>query len=251
MLKAENIKKEYRVHGKSFKIIKDINLTIYDGDFVSIMGPSGAGKSTLLNMLSTIEKPTQGRILYNSKDVTQMKNKELSRFRKDNIGFIFQDYNLIDSMTIEDNIALPLVISGERYSVIREEVSKFARFFGIEEQLGKYPYELSGGQKQKAAAARAMIIKPKVLFADEPTGALDSRSSIELLNCLSKMNRESEITIIMVTHDAFAASYSKKVMFIKDGNINAQIDSDGNRKKFFDDIMKVVASTGGEINETI
>lgn len=234
-----------------FKILEDIDIEINDGEFIAIMGPSGAGKSTLLNILSTIERPTSGSVKYDGKEVFNMKNKEISKFRKDNIGFIFQDYNLIDSMSIEDNIALPMVISGENYKKIEKEVDKYAGFFNLNPQLKKYPIELSGGQKQKVAAARALISDPKVIFADEPTGALDSKSSVELLNCFKKMNDELGKTIVMVTHDSFAASYAKKVLFIKDGKINMQLNSSGNRKEFFDSIMTVLSSTGGAVNEIV
>ena len=251
MIKAENLKKEFRVHGNVFKILEDIDIEINDGEFIAIMGPSGAGKSTLLNILSTIERPTSGSVKYDGKEVFNMKNKEISKFRKDNVGFIFQDYNLIDSMSIEDNIALPMVISGENYKKIEKEVEKYANFFNLNPQLKKYPIELSGGQKQKVAAARALISDPKVIFADEPTGALDSKSSVELLNCFKKMNDELGKTIVMVTHDSFAASYAKKVLFIKDGKINMQLNSSGNRKEFFDSIMTVLSSTGGAVNEIV
>ncbi len=239
------------MHGNVFKILEDIDIEINDGEFIAIMGPSGAGKSTLLNILSTIERPTSGSVKYDSKEVFNMKNKEISKFRKDNIGFIFQDYNLIDSMSIEDNIALPMVISGENYKKIEKEVERYAGFFNLNPQLKKYPIELSGGQKQKVAAARALISDPKVIFADEPTGALDSKSSVELLNCFKKMNDELGKTIVMVTHDSFAASYAKKVLFIKDGKINMQLNSSGNRKEFFDSIMTVLSSTGGAVNEIV
>ena len=251
MIKAEKLKKEFRVNGNVFKILEDIDIEINDGEFIAIMGPSGAGKSTLLNILSTIERPTSGSVKYDGKEVFNMKNKEISKFRKDNIGFIFQDYNLIDSMSIEDNIALPMVISGENYKKIEKEVEKYAGFFNLNPQLKKYPIELSGGQKQKVAAARALISDPKVIFADEPTGALDSKSSVELLNCFKKMNDELGKTIVMVTHDSFAASYAKKVLFIKDGKINMQLNSSGNRKEFFDSIMTVLSSTGGAVNEIV
>ena len=251
MIKAEKLKKEFRVNGNVFKILEDIDIEINDGEFIAIMGPSGAGKSTLLNILSTIERPTSGSVKYDGKEVFNMKNKEISKFRKDNIGFIFQDYNLIDSMSIEDNIALPMVISGENYKKIEKEVEKYAGFFNLNPQLKKYPIELSGGQKQKVAAARALISDPKVIFADEPTGALDSKSSVELLNCFKKMNDDLGKTIVMVTHDSFAASYAKKVLFIKDGKINMQLNSSGNRKEFFDSIMTVLSSTGGAVNEIV
>lgn len=215
------------------------------------MGPSGAGKTTLLNILSTVDKPTSGKVYYENQDISKMNNKQLSKFRRDNIGFIFQDYNLLDSMSVEDNIALPLVIVNEKQSRIKSEITRLAKFFGIESHLKKYPYELSGGQKQRVAAARALITSPKIIFADEPTGALDSKSSSELLNCLKEMNEKFNVTVIMVTHDPFSASYSKKVIFIKDGKLNARIDSSGNRKEFYNSIMNLLTSMGGEVNEFI
>ncbi len=251
MLKVINLKKDFKTNKNTFKILKDINLEVKEGEFLSIMGPSGAGKTTLLNILSTVDKPTSGGVYYDNKDIGKMNNKELSRFRRDNIGFIFQDYNLLDSMSVEDNIALPLVIGNEKQSKIKEEVLRLAKFFGIENHLKKYPYELSGGQKQRVAAARALITSPKIIFADEPTGALDSKSSSELLNCLKDMNEKFNVTVIMVTHDPFSASYSNKVIFIKDGKLNARIDSSGNRKEFYNNIMNLLTSMGGEVNELL
>ena len=231
--------------------MKDIDLDVKKGEFLTIMGPSGAGKTTLLNILSTVDKPTSGKVYYDNQDISKMNNKQLSKFRRDNIGFIFQDYNLLDSMSIEDNIALPLVIANEKQVKIKAEVLRLAKFFGIEAHLKKYPYELSGGQKQRVAAARALITSPKIIFADEPTGALDSKSSSELLNCLKDMNEKFNVTVIMVTHDPFSASYSKKVIFIKDGKLNARIDSSGNRKEFYNSIMNLLTSMGGEVNELV
>ncbi|MEG1411163.1 MAG: ABC transporter ATP-binding protein [Terrisporobacter sp.] len=251
MLNVVNLKKDFKTNKNTFKILKDINIEVKEGEFLSIMGPSGAGKTTLLNILSTVDKPTSGGVYYDGKDVGKMNNKELSKFRRDNIGFIFQDYNLLDSMSVEDNIALPLVIGNVKQSKIKEEVLRLAKFFGIENHLKKYPYELSGGQKQRAAAARALITSPKIIFADEPTGALDSKSSSELLNCLKDMNERFNVTVIMVTHDPFSASYSKKVIFIKDGKLNARIDSSGNRKEFYNNIMNLLTSMGGEVNELL
>ncbi len=251
MLKVINLQKDFKNNRNTFKILKDINLDVKEGEFLSIMGPSGAGKTTLLNILSTIDKPTSGKVYYENKDINKMSNKELSKFRRDNIGFIFQDYNLLDSMSVEDNIALPLVIANEKQSKIKSEIIKLSKFFGIEAHLKKYPYELSGGQKQRVAAARALITSPKIIFADEPTGALDSKSSSELLNCLKEMNEKFNVTVIMVTHDPFSASYSKKVIFIKDGKLNARIDSGGNRKEFYNNIMNLLTSMGGEVNELI
>lgn len=251
MLNVVNLKKDFKTNKNTFKILKDINIEVKEGEFLSIMGPSGAGKTTLLNILSTVDKPTSGGVYYDGKDVGKMNNKELSKFRRDNIGFIFQDYNLLDSMSVEDNIALPLVIGNVKQSKIKEEVLRLAKFFGIENHLKKYPYELSGGQKQRVAAARALITSPKIIFADEPTGALDSKSSSELLNCLKDMNERFNVTVIMVTHDPFSASYSKKVIFIKDGKLNARIDSSGNRKEFYNNIMNLLTSMGGEVNELL
>ena len=251
MLKVINLQKDFKNNRNTFKILKDINLDVKEGEFLSIMGPSGAGKTTLLNILSTVDKPTSGKVYYENKDINKMSNKELSKFRRDNIGFIFQDYNLLDSMSVEDNIALPLVIANEKQSKIKSEIIKLSKFFGIEAHLKKYPYELSGGQKQRVATARALITSPKIIFADEPTGALDSKSSSELLNCLKEMNEKFNVTVIMVTHDPFSASYSKKVIFIKDGKLNARIDSGGNRKEFYNNIMNLLTSMGGEVNELI
>ena len=251
MLNVINLQKDFKNNRNTFKILKDINLDVKEGEFLSIMGPSGAGKTTLLNILSTIDKPTSGKVYYENKDINKISNKELSKFRRDNIGFIFQDYNLLDSMSVEDNIALPLVIANEKQSKIKSEIIKLSKFFGIEAHLKKYPYELSGGQKQRVATARALITSPKIIFADEPTGALDSKSSSELLNCLKEMNEKFNVTVIMVTHDPFSASYSKKVIFIKDGKLNARIDSGGNRKEFYNNIMNLLTSMGGEVNELI
>ena len=251
MLKVINLKKDFKTNKNTFKILKDIDLDVKKGEFLTIMGPSGAGKTTLLNILSTVDKPTSGKVYYDNQDISKMNNKQLSKFRRDNIGFIFQDYNLLDSMSIEDNIALPLVIANEKQVKIKAEVLRLAKFFGIEAHLKKYPYELSGGQKQRVAAARALIPSPKIIFADEPTGALDSKSSSELLNCLKDMNEKFNVTVIMVTHDPFSASYSKKVIFIKDGKLNARIDSSGNRKEFYNSIMNLLTSMGGEVNELV
>ncbi|MBP2025924.1 ABC transporter ATP-binding protein [Peptoniphilus stercorisuis] len=251
VLETKNIRKEYGSRGNSFIAIDNLNLEVKRGDFLGIMGPSGAGKTTLLNILSTIDKPSSGEVLYNDKNIVNMKNKDLSLFRRDNVGFIFQDFNLIDSMTIEDNIALPLSLSNVDTKTIINKTKELSIFLGIETQLKKYPYELSGGQKQRVAAARAMITNPTIVFADEPTGALDSKSSQELLEYLIKMNRELNTTIIMVTHDAFAASYCEKILFLKDGKIHARLDKDNNRKEFFNRIIDLLANIGGGNNELL
>lgn len=249
VLETKNLRKEYGSKGMVFRAVDDIDLEVYKGEFLGIMGPSGAGKTTLLNMLSTIDRPTSGEIYYEGKSVLNMKNRELSIFRRNNIGFIFQDFNLLDSMSVEDNIALPLALSKVNAKEIKEKVEKLSSFFGLYEQLKKYPYQLSGGQKQRAAAARALITSPSIVFADEPTGALDSKSSQELLQCLSMMNEKFSTTIIMVTHDAFAASYCKRILFIKDGKIHARIDKDSSRKEFFKRIIDFLGTMGGGTDE--
>ncbi|NLV76233.1 MAG: ABC transporter ATP-binding protein [Tissierellia bacterium] len=249
VLETKKLKKEYGTKGAIFTAIEDIDLKVYKGEFLGIMGPSGAGKTTLLNILSTIDKPTSGEIYYESKNILNMKNRELSIFRRNNIGFIFQDFNLLDSMSVEDNMALPLALSKVNPKEIKEKIEKLSKFFGLKDQLKKYPYQLSGGQKQRVAAARALITSPSIVFADEPTGALDSKSSQELLQCLSQMNEEFNTTIIMVTHDAFAASYCKRILFLKDGKIHARIDKDSTRKEFFKRIIDFLGAMGGGVDE--
>ena len=249
VLETKKLRKEYGSKDAIFKAIDNIDLKVYEGEFLGIMGPSGAGKTTLLNMLSTIDKPTSGKIYYEGKDIGNMKNRGLSVFRRNNIGFIFQDFNLLDSMSVEDNIALPLALSKVNAKEIRSKVEKLSSFFGLKDQTKKYPYQLSGGQKQRVAAARALITSPSIVFADEPTGALDSKSSQELLQCLSKMNEEFNTTIIMVTHDAFSASYCKRILFIKDGKIHTRIDKDSSRKEFFKRIIDLLGSMGGGVDE--
>ena len=232
--------------GVKTRVLNNVSLEIYEGDFIAIMGPSGAGKSTLLNLLSTIDKPTHGSILMEGVDITKIKNDKLSNIRKKHIGFIFQDYNLLDNMTLMDNIALPLSINGKNPKQIVEKVKQLADLFGIKEHLEKYPYQLSGGQKQRGAAARALISDPDIVFADEPTGALDSKSSKELLMSLKKINEQKNATILMVTHDAFSASYAKQVYLLKDGEISCKLNAGDSRKEFYDRILQLMASLGGE-----
>ncbi len=249
VLETKNLKKEYGSRGVVFSAIKNIDLKVCKGEFLGVMGPSGAGKTTLLNMLSTIDKPTFGEIFYEGKNILSMGNRELAVFRRNNIGFIFQDFNLLDNMSVEDNIALPLALSKANPAKIKEKVEELSRFFGLKDQLKKYPYQLSGGQKQRAAVARALITSPTIVFADEPTGALDSKSSQELLQCLSRMNENYNTTIILVTHDAFAASYCKRILFLKDGGIHARIDKDSSRKEFFKRIIDFLGAMGGGVDE--
>lgn len=237
--------KSYGTREYETEVLKGISLDIYRQDFIAVMGPSGAGKSTLLNILSTLDKPSRGKVILDGEDVTQMDNKRLSEIRRDKIGFIFQDYNLLDNMTLQDNIALPLSLNGKKSREIQEKVLSMAKLFQLEKHLNQYPYQLSGGQRQRGASARALITEPKIIFADEPTGALDSKSSRDLLQCLLAANREKEATILMVTHDPYTASYAKGVYFLSDGQIQCRLHRKGERKEFYDDILKLLSSMGG------
>lgn len=244
VVEIKNLVKSYGARGFQTKVLKGIDLTIFKNDFIAIMGPSGSGKTTLLNMLSTIDKPTHGTILLDGMDITKAGNKELSNIRKDKIGFIFQDYNLLDTMTLQDNIALPLSLNGVASSTCIQKTKELAAMFGLEEHLKKYPYQLSGGQKQRGAACRALISDSKILFADEPTGALDSKASHDLMECLKMVNDAQKATILMVTHDAFSASYAKDVYILKDGSITCKLSKGNDRKEFYDRIIEMQASMG-------
>ena len=244
VVEIKNLVKSYGARGFQTKVLKGIDLTIFKNDFIAIMGPSGSGKTTLLNMLSTIDKPTHGTILLDGMDITKAGNKELANIRKDKIGFIFQDYNLLDTMTLQDNIALPLSLNGVASSTCIQKTKELAAMFGLEEHLKKYPYQLSGGQKQRGAACRALISDPKILFADEPTGALDSKASHDLMECLKMVNDAQKATILMVTHDAFSASYAKDVYILKDGSITCKLSKGNDRKEFYDRIIEMQASMG-------
>jgi putative ABC transport system ATP-binding protein len=248
IFETHELTKKYGNKGIESYALHGIELYVEEGDFLGIMGPSGSGKTTLLNLLSTIDKQTSGQILFNGKELARIKNKDLSRFRRDNIGFIFQDYNLLDNMSVEDNISLPLALNKVPHNVIKEKLSQMSRFFGVEGQLKKYPYQLSGGQKQRVSAARALITSPAVVLADEPTGALDSKAATELLGSLADMNEKLGTTIVMVTHDVFAASYCKRVLFLADGRIHARLDKDTSRKELYQRILAMMASLGGSEN---
>jgi putative ABC transport system ATP-binding protein len=243
--------KEYGRLNNKHKVLKEIDLEINEGEFISIMGPSGSGKTTLLNVMSTIDKATSGEVLIDGKDVNSLKEDKLARFRRDVIGFVFQDFNLLDNMTIRDNIALPLTLNNEKVEIILEKINKLTKILGIEKHLDKYPYQLSGGQKQRAAICRALITTPKVIFADEPTGALDSKSAIEVLECLVNINKSRNTTIIMVTHDARASSYADRVMFLKDGSISGRLDSNGDKSEMFKKVLNMIAMMGGNSDELI
>jgi len=251
IIETKDLKKLYGSKENISAALNGVDIQVEKGEFLGIMGPSGAGKTTLLNIISTIDKETSGSYFFEGKDMSKVKGRELADFRKNKIGFIFQDFNLLDTMTVQDNIALPLALGKVNHQIILNRVNEIAGFLGLKDHLNKYPYQLSGGQKQRTAAARALMTNPSVIFADEPTGALDSKSSAELLSCLTSMNEKFNTTIIMVTHDAFAASYCRRIMFIKDGKIHAKIDKNKGRKEFFQRIMDMSASMGGEINELI
>ena len=244
---VKNLTKDYGGKGFRTRVLKGIDLTVSEHDFIAIMGPSGSGKTTLLNILSSIDKPTQGSVLIAGKDITRVSNRELSQIRKDKIGFIFQDYNLLDTMTLQDNIALPLSLNGADSRTCFEKTIQLAKTFGLTEHLGKYPYQLSGGQKQRGAACRALITQPEIIFADEPTGALDSKSGRELLECLKSVNEKGVATIVMVTHDAFIASYAKDVYILSDGHMKCRLSRGNSQKEFYDRIIDVQASMGSNM----
>lgn len=248
VLEIKNLVKDYGTKGFKTNVLKGLNLKVNKNDFIAIMGPSGSGKTTLLNILSTIDKPTQGSIILDGKDLTKLKNKELSNIRKDKIGFIFQDYNLLDTMTLQDNIALPLSLNGVSSKRCIEKTNQLAMMFGLKEHLQKYPYQLSGGQKQRGATCRALITNPEIIFADEPTGALDSKSSHDLLECLKLVNENGQATILMVTHDAFSTSYAKEVYILSDGAIKCKLAKGQSRKEFYDRIIDMQASMGSDFS---
>lgn len=250
ILKIESIEKYYGNKSSLTKAINNISLQVEKGEFVAIMGASGSGKTTLLNCISTIDKVTSGNIYVAGRNITNLNGKELNKFRREELGFIFQDFNLLDTLTAYENIALALSIQGVKPDEIDARIREVARELDIESVLKKYPYEMSGGQKQRVASARAIITEPKLILADEPTGALDSKSSKMLLEKISYLNIKNMATILMVTHDAFTASYASRVIFIKDGRIFNELLREGrNRKEFFDDIMDVVTMSGGELND--
>lgn len=251
VLTANDLKKIYGSRNNTYIALNGIDLSIHEGEFVGIMGPSGAGKSTLLNVISTIDRPSSGKIVIGGSDITKLKDKEIAKFRREKLGFIFQDFNLLDTLTVKENIALPLALSKVNHNEIDKKVNEISDRLGIKDLLSKYPYEISGGQKQRTAAARAIITKPSLILADEPTGALDSKSSTELLDAMTELNENEKATIMMVTHDSFAASYCKRVLFIKDGVIYSEITKNGTRKMFFQDIMDVLARIGGDGSASI
>ncbi|MDK0626904.1 ABC transporter ATP-binding protein [Clostridium perfringens] len=247
ILSVENIEKYYGNKDNITKAIDNINFKVDKGEFVGIMGPSGSGKTTLLNCISTIDNVTTGSIVINGKDITKLKSKQLEKFRRDELGFIFQDFNLLDTLTAYENIALALTIQGKKPKEIDALIKKVAKSLGIDGILNKFPYQISGGQKQRVASARAIVTNPSLILADEPTGALDSKSARMLLDSFESLNKELEATILMVTHDAFTASYAHRILFIKDGKIfNELVRGTDSRKEFFDRIIEVITLLGGD-----
>lgn len=241
----QHLSKSYGTRNNKVTVLNDLNFTVEKGEFVGIMGPSGAGKTTLMNILSTILLPTMGSVKIAGADITQMRESRLTDFRREKLGFIFQDFNLIDSLTVKDNIILPLTVSKLSNNEIEERVLRLAGILRIEQILTRYPEEISVGQQQRTAAARALISKPLVLFADEPTGSLDSKSATEFLNYLDDVNLHEETTILMVTHDPYTASYCNRVLFIKDGRFFAEIVRRSSRKDFFEKVIDMQATIGG------
>lgn len=224
ILEVNNLKKVYttRLGGNQVEALKNLSFSVEEGEYVAIMGESGSGKTTLLNILAALDKPTGGQVILNGKNIVDIREKEISAFRRDNLGFVFQDFNLLDNFSLKDNIVLPLVLSGVDYKEMERRITPIAAQLGILDILGKYPYEVSGGQKQRAAVARALIIKPELVLADEPTGALDSKATEDLLTLFNKINERGQ-TILMVTHSTKAASHARRVLFIKDGEVFHQI----------------------------
>lgn len=252
ILKIEEIEKYYGNKSSLTKAINNLSFEVEKGEFVAIMGASGSGKTTLLNLISTIDKVTSGHIYVGGEDITKLRGNRLNKFRREELGFIFQDFNLLDTLTAYENIALALSIQNVKANEIDERIKKVARELSIKEVLHKYPYQMSGGQKQRVASARAIITNPKLVLADEPTGALDSKSAKMLLERFHYLNKELKATILMVTHDAFTASYATRVIFIKDGKIFNEIHKgEDTRREFFDKIIDVVTMLGGDLNDAL
>lgn len=250
LLEVTNVKKIYstRFGGNKVQALKNVTFSVEEGEFVAIMGESGSGKTTLLNILASLDRPTEGEVLLEGKSIVHLTEKEISAFRRKNLGFVFQDFNLLDTFSLRDNIYLPLVLAGENYREMEQKIRPISQALGITELLEKYPYEVSGGQKQRAAVARALITNPRLVLADEPTGALDSKAAASLLRVFGEINAEGQ-TILMVTHSAQAASHASRVLFIKDGEVFHQIyRGDKTRQEMYQMIADTltILTTGGE-----
>lgn len=249
VLKVDNIKKIYGKKGNITTAVDGISFEVEKGEYLGIMGSSGSGKTTLLNCISTIDKPTSGKIYIDGENIASMNENKSSKFRREKLGFVFQDFNILDTMTAYENIALALAIKKVKPLEIDKRVKKVSKLLDVNSVIDKYPYQMSGGQKQRVAAARAIITEPSLVLADEPTGALDSKSASMLLDSFRKLNEEMETTIVMVTHDAFTASNCKRIIFIKDGKIFSElVRGNKSRKEFFNSIMDVIALLGGDLN---
>ncbi|WP_337018936.1 ABC transporter ATP-binding protein [Oceanobacillus massiliensis] len=248
MLQVKQVSKIYE--GKiAYRALTDIDLTIEDGEFVGIMGPSGSGKTTLLNMIATIDEPTTGQILIDGSNPHQLRKEELAKFRRRELGFVFQDFNLLHTLTVEENIVLPLTLDGKKVKEMKQKVQEIAAKLGISDILMKRTYEISGGQAQRAAVARAMIHSPKLVLADEPTGNLDSKSSKDVMGMLESINKNEHATMMLVTHDPQAASYCNRVVFIRDGKFYSEIHRGDNRQAFFQKIIDTLSLLGGDGND--
>ena len=250
VLNVVNLEKFYKNKGSITKAVNHIGFEVEEGEYMGIMGASGSGKTTLLNCISTIDQATAGQIYVNGTDVTKMNEKSLARFRREQLGFIFQDFNLLDTLTGRDNIALALAIIGEKPKAIDRKVDDVAAALGIRDIIDKYPYEMSGGQRQRIACARAIVTRPSLILADEPTGALDSKSAGMFLESLGMLNERMKATILMVTHDAYTASHCRRILFLKDGKIFHELmRGSKSRREFLNEILDVLALTGGELSD--
>lgn len=252
MLSVQQVEKYYGSKNNVTKALDRISFDVQDGEFIAIMGASGSGKTTLLNCISTIDTVSAGSILLDDEDVTQIDQKDLARFRREKLGFIFQDFNLLDTLTLEENIGIALTINHADPHSVQGRVQAVARQLGIEDALHKFPYQVSGGQKQRAACARAMVANQSLILADEPTGALDSKAAKNLLEIMTAMNRNMKATVLMVTHDPYSASYANRVLFLKDGRLfNELIRGERSRQVLYHEILDVLALLGGDVSDVI
>lgn len=253
VLQTRDLSKVYGAseNGVKVRALNNINIGIERGEFVGIMGPSGSGKTTLLNILATIDSPTGGSVLIDGKNPHTMSGDDLAVFRRRNLGFIFQDFNLLDTLTVGENISLPLVLEGRGEKEIKDRVLKISQLLNIDSLLDKRTYEISGGQQQRTAAARAIVGEPEIILADEPTGNLDSKASFDLMTSLEGLNKDKKASIVMVTHDAFAASFCNRIIMIKDGEEFLELNKKGSRQVFFNEILDALSLLGGGYNENI
>ena len=252
MLQVKKIEKYYGSKNNVTKALDRVSFDVMDAEFIAIMGASGSGKTTLLNCISTIDTVSAGDILLDGENIAELPASELARFRRERLGFVFQDFNLLDTLTIEENIGLALTLNHSEPQTVQRQVKKITQKLGISDILGKFPYQVSGGQKQRAACARAIVAGQSLLLADEPTGALDSKASKNLLEIMTEMNRSMGTTILMVTHDAYSASYANRVLFLKDGRIfNELIKGERKRSVFYHEILDVLALLGGDVSDVI